>query len=167
MSDLIECQRDLFTIPRDITYLNCANMGPQLRSATAAGLEAVHANSAPWLRTPRDWFTGPERLRSLAARLMNADADSVALVPSVSYGIAIAASNLPVGAGQSIVVLDQQFPSNVYAWRELARRSGAQVRTVLRDANAGWTDALLAAIDSRTAVVAVPNCHWADGGHVS
>jgi selenocysteine lyase/cysteine desulfurase len=166
VSDLIECQRDLFTIPRDITYLNCANMGPQLRSATAAGLEAVHANSAPWLRTPRDWFTGPERLRSLAARLMNADADSVALVPSVSYGIAIAASNLPVGAGQSIVVLDQQFPSNVYAWRELARRSGAQVRTVLRDANAGWTDALLAAIDSRTAVVAVPNCHWADGGHV-
>jgi selenocysteine lyase/cysteine desulfurase len=166
VSDLIECQRDLFTIPRDVTYLNCATMGPQLRSATAAGLEAVHANSAPWLRTPPDWFTGPERLRSLAARLMNADPEAIALVPSVSYGTAIAASNLPVRAGQSIVVLDQQFPSNVYAWRELARRTGAQVLTVRRDENAGWTGALLAAIDSRTAVVAVPNCHWADGGHV-
>jgi selenocysteine lyase/cysteine desulfurase len=162
----IECQRDLFTIPQDITYLNCATMGPQLRSATAAGLEAVHANSAPWLRTPRDWFSGPERLRALAARLMNADAESVALVPAVSYGIAIAVSNLPVRAGQSIVVLDQQFPANVYAWRELARRTGARVRTVRRAQNAGWTEPLLAAIDRETAVVAVPNCHWADGGWV-
>jgi selenocysteine lyase/cysteine desulfurase len=165
-SETIACQRDLFTIPHDITYLNCANMGPQLKSATEAGLEAVRANSAPWLRTAPDWFTGPERLRGLAARLLNADADCVALVPSVSYGIAVAASNVRVAPGQTIVILDQQFPSNVYAWRELARRTGAQVRTVRREQNHGWTEPLLAAIDSRTAVVAVPNCHWADGGRV-
>src|SRR5262249_34266956 len=33
--------RDLFEIPEDVTYLNCANMSPQLKSVTAVGLDAV------------------------------------------------------------------------------------------------------------------------------
>jgi selenocysteine lyase/cysteine desulfurase len=164
--DTLPCQRDLFDIPRGITYLNCANMGPHLRAATQAGLEAVTANAFPWKRTGANWFTGAERLRALAARVMNAGTDSVALVPAVSYGIAIAAANVPVKPGQSIVLLDQQFPSNVYAWQVLARRSGAQIRTVKRGSDGTWTDAVLAAIDRETAVVTVPNCHWTDGSLV-
>lgn len=166
-SEPIRCQRELFAIPPDITYLNCANMAPQLLAATEAGIAAVRANTSPWLRTSQDWFSGPERLRGLAAQVMNADPECVALVPSASYGIAVAAANLPVARGQSLVVLDQQFPSNVYAWRALAERCGAHVRTVRRGSREGWSSAVLEAIDSSTAVVAVPNCHWADGGLVN
>jgi selenocysteine lyase/cysteine desulfurase len=161
--DTLPCQRDLFDIPRGITYLNCANMGPQLRAGAAAGLEGVRANSSPWKRTSANWFGDANRLRALAARVMNTSPESVALVPAASYGIAIAASNVPIKSGQSIVLLDQQFPSNVYAWRALAKRSAAQIRTVKRGADGAWTDAVLAAIDRDTAVVAVPNCHWTDG----
>jgi selenocysteine lyase/cysteine desulfurase len=164
--DTLPCQRELFDIPHGITYLNCAYLGPHLRAATKAGLEAVTANAFPWKRTAENWFTGAERLRTLAARLMNARADSVALVPAVSYGIAIAAANVPVKPGQSIVLLENQFPSNYYVWQALARRSGAKIRTVQRGSDGTWTDAVLAAIDRETAVVAVPNCHWTDGSLV-
>jgi len=160
------CQRELFDIPSDLVYLNCATMGPQLRAATDAGFAAVRAGAAPWMRTSVDWFTDAERLRGLAARIIGCDSDSVALVPSVSYGIAIAAANVKLERGQSIVVLDQQFPSNVYAWRELARERGGQVTTVRRGAGEGWTEPLLASIGPNTAVVAVPNCHWSDGGRI-
>ena len=34
-------QRHLFEIPEDISYLNCAYMGPQLRSAREIGERAV------------------------------------------------------------------------------------------------------------------------------
>ena len=162
----LSCQRDLFDIPPGITYLNCANMGPQLRAGTQAGLDAVRANSSPWQRTQANWFTEAHRLRALAARVMNTSGESVALVPAASYGIAVAASNIPVKSGQSIVLLDQQFPSNVYAWRALASRAGAQIRTVKRAAQDSWTEGVLAAIDRDTAVVAVPNCHWTDGSLV-
>jgi selenocysteine lyase/cysteine desulfurase len=94
---------------------------------------------------------------------VNAASDDIALVPSASYGIAVAAANLPVRAGQTIVVLDREFPSNVYAWRELANTRGALLRTVTIEAGASWTDALLAAIDDSVAIVATPNCHWTDG----
>jgi selenocysteine lyase/cysteine desulfurase len=161
-----DCQRDLFDIPRDVTYLNCANMSPQLRTVTEAGLSAVRDKASPWTVRADDWFAPTERLRMLFARIIKGETDGVAIVPSVSYGIALAAANVRVARGQSIVLLDGEFPSNVYAWHELARQRGAVVRPVARPAAGAWTDPLLEAIDETTAVVAVPNCHWTDGRFV-
>jgi selenocysteine lyase/cysteine desulfurase len=162
----IPTDRELFEIPDGVTYLNCANMSPQLRRITAVGINAVQAKATPWTLSAPQWFSGAEELRSLAARVIGADADGVALVPAVSYGIATAAANLPLAFGQTIVVLDQEFPSNVYAWRELAKENNGRVVTVLRKAGENWTEALLQAIDETTAIVAVPHCHWTDGSKV-
>jgi selenocysteine lyase/cysteine desulfurase len=77
--------------------------------------------------------------------------------------MAIAAANIPVRAGSSIVLLAQDFPSNVFTWREAARRNKAEIVTVERDPEAGWTEAILRAVSNRTAVVVTPLCHWVDG----
>ncbi len=156
-------QRDLFEIPDGVTYLNCAYMAPQLRSVRRAGQEAVALKSHPWQITPEDFFTGSEEARELFARVVNGEPDGVALVPSVSYGLAVAAANVPVNSGQSIVVLEEQFPSNVYAWRRLSAERGAALVTVPRPPDHDWTSAVLECIDGDAAVVAVPNCHWTDG----
>jgi selenocysteine lyase/cysteine desulfurase len=157
----------LFEIAEGVTYLNCANMSPQLRTVTEAGLEAVRGKASPWTVRAEDWFAPTERLRTLFARIINGDPEGVAIVPSVSYGIALAAANVRVARGQSIVLLDEEFPSNVHAWYELARRGDAVVRTVTRPSRGAWTEPLLEAIDSTTAVVSVPNCHWTDGRFVN
>lgn len=160
---VIPSQSHLFEIPDGVTYLNCASMSPQLRSVTMAGLDSVISKRSPWEITPSDWFSVPEKLRELAARVFGADAESIALVPSVSYGIAVAAANVKVEQGQSIVLLHGEFPSNVYAWREVVRRRDAHIRTVRKEQDETWTDAILHAIEDDTAVVSIPNCHWTDG----
>ncbi len=165
-ADVLPGQRALFDIPSDVTFLNCAYMSPQLKAATATGVEAVRRKAAPWTFTDANWFDAAEALRAAAARLMEADPDGVALVPAASYGIAIAAANVAVRRGQNIVVLHEGFPSNVYAWRELARERGAELSTVRREPGDDWTGAVLEAIDDRTAVVALPYCHWTDGARV-
>jgi len=68
-----------------------------------------------------------------------------------------------VREGQRLLALAEEFPSNLYPWRELAQRSGGSVFTVPRPEDGEWTRAVLRALDERTAVVAVPNCHWTDG----
>jgi selenocysteine lyase/cysteine desulfurase len=156
-------QRALFEIPDDVTYLNGASMSPQLRTVTAAGIEAVRAKASPWTLRSDDWFVHAEPLRALFARVIGADAESVAIVPSVSYALAVAAANVPVRAGQSIVVVGREFPSGTYTWRELARRTGARLVTVTREAGESWADALIAALDENVALVAAPACHWTDG----
>ena len=158
--------RNLFEIPEDVTYLNCANMAPQLKSVTEAGINAVRAKESPWRLAAPQWFSGAETLRTLAARLLEVETDGIALVPAVSYGVAIAARNLKVSPSQTIVLLDQEFPSDVYTWRELARKTGCRILTVRRSGKASWTEALEDAIDQQTAIVAAPQSHWTDGSKV-
>ena len=160
---MIPCQRDLFDIPENIAYLNCAYTSPLLKAAQQAGRAAVQAKANPWTIKSDDFFSSAETARGLFARLLDCSPDNVALVPAVSYGIALAARNLPVASGQSIVVLQDQFPSNVYVWMQTAHEKNAVVKTVQRPPDSDWTPAVLEAIDSNTAVVAVPNCHWTDG----
>lgn len=160
---VIPCQRHLFHIPDDIAYLNCAYMSPQLRSVTEAGRESTALKAHPWRIIPKDFFDASERARELCAQIMGTDAGDIAIIPAVSYGMAIAAANVKVPRNSSIVVLAEQFPSNVYPWKELAREKGANMITVPRPEDWDWTTALLSAMDQRTAVVAVPHCHWTDG----
>jgi selenocysteine lyase/cysteine desulfurase len=156
-------QRDLFEIPDDITYLNCAYISPLLRAAREAGQAAIARKSAPWRITAHDFFSESEAARSLFAALISSDTDGVALIPSASYGLSLAAANVPVREGQRIVLLEDAFPSNVYPWRDLAERSGGSIEVVARPSDFDWTRELLERIDERTAVVAVPHYHWTDG----
>lgn len=163
---LLPSQRPLFEIPDDVTWLNCAYMSPQLRGVRAAGEEALSRKAQPWNIRPAHFFDEAEALRALFAQLVGADPEGVALVPSVSYAMAVAAANLPLREGQRLLVLAEEFPSNVYPWRDLAQRTGATLSTVPRPPDGDWTRALLEAMDDRTALVAAPHCHWTDGTRV-
>ena len=156
-------QRDAFAIPEGRTYLNCAYMSPQLREVTAAGVRASERKERPWTISPADFFDDLERLRGLFAGLVGGDADGVAVVPAASYALTTVAANVAAGPNSRIVVLADQYPSNVYPWRDLAQRTGASVVAVDKPEAGDWTDAVVAAIDDRTAVVAVPNCHFMNG----
>jgi selenocysteine lyase/cysteine desulfurase len=160
----LECQRAKFEIPQGITYLNAAYMGPLSRDAVAAGRSGLEMKAHPWTVTAPDFFEPVEEVRELLAELIDADAEGIALLPSVSYGIAIAAKNLPFPRGSRIVTLAEEFPSNVYAWRELTRDDPSGLIAVPRPDDDDWTSATLEHINDRTAIVAVPNCHWTDGG---
>lgn len=160
---MIPSQRHLFDIPPDVAYLNCAYLGPLSNAVVDAGRQATSRKARPWEIGSADFFTDTEMARALFARIINAAEDDVALVPAASYGISVAARNLPLARGQTVVVLAEQFPSNVYAWREAAAAAGAEVITVPRPGDGDLTGAVLDALDGRTAVAALPNCHWADG----
>jgi selenocysteine lyase/cysteine desulfurase len=160
-----QTSRESFAITDAVTYLNAASLGPRLRVVDAAGHAAVERMAAPWKIRSADWFADGRALRALFASLIGAPADCVALVPSVSYGIAVAARNLPVAAGDNIVVIDQEYPSNFYSWQRLARERGAEVRSAAASGGS-ITDAVVSCIDRRTAVVAVANCHWTNGARV-
>ncbi len=156
-------QRTEFDIPDGVAYLNCAYMAPQPRRVTEAGIASVQRKQRPWGLGPKDFFDDLERLRMLFAQLIHGDADGVAVVPAASYALSTAAANASASAGDRIVVLAEQYPSNVYPWRELAQRSGATVVAVERPDDGDWTHAVVEAIDDRTVAVAVPNCHFMTG----
>ena len=166
---MLACQKSRFTLPDGVHYLNCAFMAPLARTVRAAGIEGIDRRATPHLMSPPDFFEESDRVRSLFSRLVNIpDPNRVAIIPSVSYGLATVARNAPVEQGDNIVIVEEQFPSNVYTWQRLCTERGLELKVV--DApkrtscrTVAWNTRLLETIDRRTAVVAVPQVHWADG----
>ena len=164
----LSCQKDRFSLPPDIHYLNCAYMGPLPKAAEEAGIAALRVKRDPTALEPRHFFQESDRIREKFARVIGApDPQRVAIHPSVSYAVATAARNLPLEPGGRIVVVEEQFPGNVYSWRRLAAESGGEVYTVPRPGGAAvgqaWNQGVLEAITPRTGVVALPTVHWTDG----
>lgn len=166
---MLACQKSRFSLPDDEHYLNCAYMSPLSVAVESAGITGLARKRVPSRLTQSDFFTESMRARTLFAQLVNApDPSRVALIPAASYGLAIAARNLPATAGQNIVVTHEQFPANVYAWRRLGEARGVELRSVRPPEGAdgrgrAWNARLLEAIDARTAIVALGHVHWTDG----
>ena len=160
--------RSAFDLPADVTYLNTAFMGPLPRIAVEAGWSGLARKARPWTIASDDFTVPVDQLRAAFAELLGVpdDVDGVAITPSVSYGVSTAAANLHLAPGQVAVVLDKQFPSDVYAWERLALRHGGRLHTVANPEDGDWTAAVLADLDrlgDRVGVVSVPPCHWIDG----
>lgn len=166
---MLPCQKHLFDLPDDIHYLNGAYMSPQLRSVEAIGKERLSIKNRPYLLGIDDFFQSIQDVKAAFAQLVNiTDPNRVAIIPSVSYGIANAARNIPLKKGQKIILVEEQFPSNYYTWEKLARQNEALLEVIQAPIDnthrtQGWNEAILAQIDTQTAVVAIGNVHWADG----
>ena len=159
----IPCQRTLFDIPESVAYFDCAKMSPLLNVATEAGRRGLERKAHPWDIGSEHFFDESEEVRGLYAKLIGAAADDVAIIPSVSYGMATVMRNVPVAAGQGIVTLGEDFPSGIFAARALAEQSEGRVVTVPRPESGAWSSALLEAIDGDTALVVCPHVHWVHG----
>jgi selenocysteine lyase/cysteine desulfurase len=159
-------QRHLFDLDERIAYLNCAYLSPLMHEVMAAGEAGLARKRHPWTIRREDFHAPVEAVRERFARLIGATADDTAIVPSSSYGVAVASLNLPIGRGQNVVHLDEEHASNTLEWRRRAGEAGAEVRAVARPADGDWTSAVLQEIDRDTALVACPNVHWTDGGRV-
>lgn len=164
----MDCQRHLFSLPADEHYLNCAYMGPLMKSVEAAGIAGVRRKVVPNRIAAQDFFAEPQALRERFAALVHTEPRRVAIVPSVSYGVAIAAHNTPLRRGQNVVVPGEEFPSNVYAWMDACTRAGAELRLVPRPSDVqrvgrAWNERVLEAIDADTAAVTLTAVHWTDG----
>lgn len=143
-------------------------MSPLPRAVEEAGIGGIRRKRNPTEIGPDDFFEESDEVRRRFARVVGAtEATSVAILPSVSYGIGVAARNSGLERGQSVVLAQEQFPGNVYPWRSLARRVGAEMRIVQPPETGGrgegWSARIVEAIDADTGVVTLGPVHWTDG----
>ncbi|MBC4014905.1 aminotransferase class V-fold PLP-dependent enzyme [Siccirubricoccus deserti] len=165
---MLASQRDAFDIPRDVAYLNAASWSPLPRAVQAAGHAGVGRKAQPWTLPAEYQPRQIARARAAAAALIGAVPEDVALVSSVSYGVATAGKLLPVPRGSRVLVLAEDHSSPTLEWLQRAPEGGFVVEAVARPGDGDWTAALLAAIArpgaAPLALASISSVHWADGG---
>ena len=164
---MLDCQRHLFEVPRDIAYLNNASYTPLPLAVRQAGEAGVATKSAPWTMDQHAILAQADAVRAAAGRVVGAGPDDIAIVPSVAYGIATTAANLPVSVATRILLMAGEFPSQSLAWALQAERHGAMLDIVPRPADGNWTQALLARATQAglppVGIAALTPLDWSDG----
>lgn len=164
----LPCQRHLFEIPDDVSYLDAAAWSPLPLVVREAGETGLLVKSRPWTHPREAVQAQAERARTAAARLVGAATDDMAIVGSVSHAMATAAANLTVAPGGRVLRVADEFPSLRYAFDRLAAARGLIVEEVPRPGDDDWTTALLAAIERPgappLAIATLTPSHWTDGG---
>jgi selenocysteine lyase/cysteine desulfurase len=164
---MLGSQRSLFQLPRDICYLNVASMSPLPLPVLEAGNAGTARKGRPWLLEPGFILTRLERARRAAAQLIHAQPEDIALIPSVSYGVATAAKVLDIPRRTRVLVLANDHASPVLEWITRAPLQDFTVE-VVQNTDGDWTCALLEAIGRRGAppvsLASISSVHWCDGG---
>ena len=165
---MLSSQRALFDIPRHICYLNAASYSPLPLRTLEAARAAVGRKGTPWTLEAGFANAQHERARTAAARLIHAEPSDIALIPSISYGVATAAKLLTPGRGTRVLVLEDDHSSPVLEWHARAEAQGFAVETVRQPDDGDWTSAVLESIERSGAppvsLASISSVHWSDGG---
>lgn len=165
----MKCQKSKFNLTGKKVYLNCAYMSPMLKKVEKAGIKGIHFQRKPDKIMPEHFFKNIEEIKGSFAQLINCkNPDRIAYVPAASYGLANVTNNIKLERGESVVVVGDQFPSNVYPWMNLTKKYDGELKFIKKQNSSErqgkqWNDDILSAIDKKTKVVSMGIVHWADG----
>lgn len=154
--------RELFPVTRQLVYLNHAAVGP-LSTRAYVAIEAQARDQRDYGALHwRAWYAEYDLLRAAAARLLNADANEIAILKNTSEGLSFVAEGYPWREGDNVITTDLEFPSNATPWKALQRR-GVECR-VLRSRDGAYAPAdIEGLIDDRTRIVTVSSVAFHNG----
>ena len=151
----------LFPVTRERIFLAHAGVAP-LPGHTVEVLKR-EADRASFSQEGPDFLAEIEGIRRVAARLINASSEEIALLGPTSLGLNLVANGLEWRDGDEVVFYPDDYPANVYPWQALTTRG---VRIVpLQPERAGELTAelVLKALTPRTRLVALASCHFLTG----
>ncbi len=150
--------RELMPVSRKYAYFDHAAVGPIPRPAAEAIQKWSNQSQFDGDVFWPEWSAAASRLRFSAAKLLNCQSDEIALIPNTTFGINMIAQGytwVSPPSTESVVVLSNEFSSNLLPWLALERR-GVEVRKVpVNESGVVSLDAIREAIDKTTRLVAV------------
>lgn len=152
--------RARFLVPRDVAFLNAANICPASLPAIEAcekNLRLYEVNPSPETRTML--LHAREDARKLLAEMLRATPGEIVITRNTTEGNNFVSSGLQLGPGDEVIVSEDNHPSNLGAWRTKAQRFGFTVVSVPTPARHpgpdGYVASFVNAMTPRTKVLAI------------
>jgi selenocysteine lyase/cysteine desulfurase len=151
----------LFPVTRERIFLAHAGVAP-LPGTTAEALKR-EADRATISQEGTDYLAEIESIRRVAARLINATSEEVALLGPTSLGLNLVAHGIDWQEGDEVVFYPDDYPANVYPWQVLAARGVRAIPLQPERVGEITPDLVLKALTPKTRLVALASCHFLTG----
>ncbi|MFN8580877.1 MAG: aminotransferase class V-fold PLP-dependent enzyme [Gemmatimonadaceae bacterium] len=163
-----EARRE-FLLADGLTYLNTGTIGPTRRATIDATLRAWEALEENPVAHYGQRAGAPmiEDTRSVAAAFLGCDLDELALTGSTTTGMNAIAQGLRLGAGDRVLLTDQEHAGGLHCWQYLARHHGIELDVMPIPQSEHRADALVdilaKGIRDRTRVISVSHVFSSTG----
>ena len=153
-----------FPITERYAFLSHAAVSPlNTRAADAVQRHLTRVQQEPFTAIYSEFMTLQQELRERLNTLINARGiDEIALMPNTATGLNTAAVSLPLTVGDNVLVLDGDYPANIYPWFNLSYK-GVLTKVVPQRDGGLDLDVLEQRIDRRTRVIALSTAMFATG----
>lgn len=150
-------------------YFDSASRSPIPINVEEIGHEYLSMKGCPWNFNSNE--SDVLAIRECFSRLINSSSDCIALAPSTSFAISLAARNILKSGncvkGSKILVLENEMASNVYSWQRICEETGAVLSVISSPADGDWVGAIGRNLDNSVVVLAVSSVHWCDGSLIN
>lgn len=123
--------RARFLVPKDVNFLNAANLCP----TSLAALEALEKTMRSYEMGPSPaarselFAKGKEESRKLLAEALRVTPEEIVITRNTTESNNLVSTGLDLKAGDEVIVWADNHPSNLNAWRTKAQRYGFTVVT--------------------------------------
>ncbi len=165
---MLTCQKHLFGLDPDVSYLNNAYRGPILKASLEAAQKDLNQMLNPYTQQPEDFFTCVKNVKDLFSNMIGTVSDQIALIPSTSYGFATALSNWKGKPNGKAITVRDEFPSGYFSLKRWAEENDNELLIIEPDPESSnqsqsWSDRLIESINDQTSVVLISSVHWMNG----
>ncbi len=155
---------DAFPVNREYIWLN--NCG-----TTPAGLHAVRDvsrfledYSRKGLLTQTATYPGlAKRIKTILADLINCSLEELALIHNTAEGMNFVSRGIELQPGDEIVLLENEYPSNVYPWRHWQDKGVSIIFAPMSPTPEMFLQSLIGLLTPRTRLVSLSAVHWCTG----
>jgi cysteine desulfurase / selenocysteine lyase len=151
-----------FSLTPGHVWLNAASEGPIPNVSAAALQEAIGWKLSPHQLTIPKFQQIPIELKQSLADFINVPADEIILGNSATYGLHLLANGLSLGAGDEVVLMRNDFPTDILPWLHL-KNKGVMVQQIKAAEEVLTFKEVKDALTSKTKVVCLPYVHTFSG----
>lgn len=164
ITDVEDLRRE-FPIFRHRAYLDNACYAPGFARGTQAVIDYCHLHEMIACTSFNQTLAELKPVanaRMEVAKLLNAEEEEIAFVPSTGMGNNKFAGAIGLKSGENVIIGDLEFPSAVLAYTAY-QRQGVEIRTVKHRQGRLHIEDYEKLIDNRTRVIAVSTVQWSTG----
>jgi cysteine desulfurase / selenocysteine lyase len=155
---------DAFPVNREMIWLNNCGTAPAGKHVVSAITRFINGYAEKGFFTETATYLGlRDRIKTILAILLNCHPDSLALIHNTAEGMNFISHGLTLSAGEELILLENEYPSNVYPWRHWSEKGVRLVFAPMERTPEGFFKTLCSQVTPRTRVIALSAVHWCTG----
>lgn len=155
---------DLFPVNREMIWLNNCGTTPAGSHVVRAVNRFIKGYSEKGIFTDvTTYLEIRDRIKTALADLLNCRKEELALIHNTAEGMNFVSRGVNLSPGDELILLENEYPSNVYPWRHWAEKGVQLVFAPMAPTPEAFLESFRSCIRPRTRLVALSAVHWCTG----